>query len=128
MEPVCSYTEISTRTSQHYESSRQDRQELWQTRKLDLSDKLSNVLATFYRGRVIFKQCIHKKCKHFGVSIYHLCQQLTHDVSMYFGKKGQNDPTQTVTNLLGSSESRRYITVLNHCIILSSYGLEIDHQ
>lgn len=58
-------------------------------RKSDLSDEPSNVLATFYRGRVIFKHYIHKKYKHFGISVYRLCQWLTYDVSISLERMGK---------------------------------------
>jgi hypothetical protein len=44
-----------------------------------------------YKGRVIFKQYIPKKHKHFGIKIYKLCDETgyTYDAKVYVGKDRQ---------------------------------------
>jgi len=41
-----------------------------------------------FKGRVIFKQYIPKKRKHFGITIYKLCDETgyTYDMSVYLGR------------------------------------------
>jgi len=45
-----------------------------------------------YKRRLVFRQCIPKKHKRFGIEIYKLCNFLgcTYDMSMYLGKQWQN--------------------------------------
>jgi len=60
-----------------------------------------------FKGRVIFKQYIPKKSKHFGIKLYKLCDSngYTYDMDVYLGKDRQRvtqHPTAThatVTNL-----------------------------
>jgi len=60
-----------------------------------------------FKGRVIFKQYIPKKHKHFGIKMYKLCDanNYTYDMDAYLGKDGQRVAQQltathaTVTNL-----------------------------
>ena len=74
---------------------------LWKLRTV--FDKLNEAYAKFYnasehlavdkvivkfKGRVIFKQYIPKKRKHFGITIYKLCDETgyTYDMSVYLGR------------------------------------------
>ena len=45
-----------------------------------------------YKGRVVFKQYIPKKCKHFGIKMFKLCDPTgyTHDMNVYLGKDRHN--------------------------------------
>ena len=44
-----------------------------------------------FKGRVIFKQYIPKKCKHFGIKLFNLCDTTgcTYDMKVYLGKDRQ---------------------------------------
>ena len=47
-----------------------------------------------FKGRVIFKQYIPKKCKRFGIKLYKLCDSngYTYDMDVYLGKdRGQHN-------------------------------------
>jgi hypothetical protein len=49
-------------------------------------------VTVLFKGRVIFKQYIQKKCKQFGIKIYKLCDTTgyTHSMNVYLGKDRQN--------------------------------------
>jgi len=74
---------------------------LWKIR--ELSEMLNGTLSKFYnpsenlaidevivsfKGRVSFTQYIHKKCKHFGIKIFKLCDSTGYNYNMkvYVGK------------------------------------------
>jgi len=79
----------------------EEHDQLWKLRTV--FDKLHEAYAKFYntlehlavdevivklKGRVIFRQYIPKKRKHFGIKIYKLCKEsgYTYDMRVYLGK------------------------------------------
>ena len=60
-----------------------------------------------FKGRILFKQYIPKKCKRFGIKIFKLCDSTgyTCDMNVYLGKERQRAAQhltathETVTNL-----------------------------
>jgi len=48
-----------------------------------------------FKGRVLFKQYIPKKGKHFGIKMFKLCDSTgyTYDMNVYFGKDRQGGTT-----------------------------------
>ena len=69
------------------------------------SDHLAvDVVIVKFKGRVIFRQYIPKKIKHFGIKIYKLCDEsrYTYDMGMYLGRDSHfatDDMTATHTSV-----------------------------
>jgi hypothetical protein len=76
-----------------------------------------------YKGTVIFRQYITKKCKRFGTKIYKVCDSLgyTYDISVYLGKQRQHATAQiTATHGIVLQVIRRF-EGLGHKVFMDSY-------
>jgi hypothetical protein len=60
-----------------------------------------------FKGRVIFKQYIPKKCKSFGIKLYKLCDSdYTYDMDVYLGKDRQVTKHLTATYAIVTNLTR----------------------
>jgi hypothetical protein len=76
-----------------------------------------------FKGRVIFKQYLHKKHKHLGVNIYKLCDMTrsTYYMRIYLGKNKQN-ATQMMTAAYATVRSlTRRAKWVNHELYMDSF-------
>ena len=76
-----------------------------------------------FKGRVIFRQYIPKKRKHFGIKIYKLCDKLryTYDIRVYFSR----DSHSTTDDMTATHASVRHLPSgvegLGHKIFMDNF-------
>jgi len=67
-----------------------------------------------FKGKVVFKQYIPKKRKHFGIKMFNLCNHssYTYDMNVYLGKDTNGGTKMTAT----------YATVTNLTKVVEEFG------
>jgi hypothetical protein len=67
-----------------------------------------------FKGRVIFRQYLPKKRKHFGITIFKLCKSTgcTYDMKVYLGKDRQRMAQHLIANHATVPELTRKVTFL----------------